>query len=47
MYGEKRGIYRVLLRESEGKRQLGSPWLRWEDNIKRDFQEVGFVAWAG
>jgi len=25
----------------DGKRQLGLPWLRWEDNIKVDFQELG------
>jgi len=39
--GEKRGIYRVLVGKPEGKRQLGRPRLRWEDNIKMDLQEVG------
>jgi len=38
---ERRGVYRVLMRKPEGKRQLGRPKSRWEDNIKRDFQEVG------
>jgi hypothetical protein len=31
---EKRGVYRVLVRKSEGKRPLGRPWHRGEDNIK-------------
>ena len=39
--GEKRGIYRVLVGKPEGKRPLGSPRRRWEDNIKMDLQEVG------
>jgi hypothetical protein len=45
--GEKRGVYRVLLRKPEGKRPLGRPRLRWENKIKMDFQEVGFRAWTG
>jgi hypothetical protein len=32
--GEKRGIYRVLVRNLKGKRPLGTPRRRWEDNIK-------------
>jgi len=32
-YGEKRGIYRVLVRKPEGKRPLGSPRHRWVDNF--------------
>jgi hypothetical protein len=39
--GERRGVYRVLVGKPEGKRQLGRPRLRWEDNIKMDLQEVG------
>jgi hypothetical protein len=39
--GEERGVYRVLVRKSEGKRTLGRPRRRWEDNIKMDLQEVG------
>jgi len=31
-----RGIYRVLLEKPEGKRPLGGPRRRWEDNIKKD-----------
>ena len=39
--GEKRGLYRVLVVEPEGKRLLGRSTYRWGDNIKMDFQEVG------
>ena len=35
------GVHRVLVRKPEGKRLLGRPRRRWEDNIKMDFQEVG------
>jgi hypothetical protein len=43
---EDRGVYRVLVVKSEGKRPLGRPRLRWEDNIKMDLQEVGGVSWG-
>ena len=39
--GEGRGVHRVLVRKTEGKRPLGRPRHRWEDNIKMDLQEVG------
>jgi len=39
--GERRGVYRVLVGKTEGKRPLGMPMRRWEDNIKMDLQEVG------
>ena len=39
--GEKRGVFMVLMRKPEGKRPLGRPRRRWEDNIKMDLQEVG------
>jgi hypothetical protein len=39
--GEGRGVYRVLVGKPEGKRSLGRPRRRWEDNIKMDLQEVG------
>ena len=39
--GKRRGVYRVLVGKPEGKRLLGRPRLRWEDNIKMDLQEVG------
>ena len=38
---EGRGVYRVLVGKPEGKRLLGRPRRRWEDNIKMDLQEVG------
>jgi len=40
--GEKRGVYRVLVWKPGGKRPLGRPRCRWEDNIKIDLQEVGY-----
>ena len=38
--GEGRGVYRVLVGKPEGKRPLGRPRPRREDNIKMDLQEV-------
>jgi len=40
--GERRGVYRVLVGKAEGRRPLGRPKRRWEDNIKMDLQEVGW-----
>jgi len=40
VYGERRGLYRVLVGKLEGKRPLGRPRRRWENNIKMDLQEV-------
>jgi hypothetical protein len=37
---ERRGVYRALVGKPEGHRLLGRPRLRWEDNIKMEFQEV-------
>jgi hypothetical protein len=47
--GEKRGLYRVLVGKPEGKKPLGRPRSRWEDNIKMDLQEVGCgdMDWIG
>jgi hypothetical protein len=39
--GKDRGVHRVLVGTSEGKRPLGRPRRRWKDNIKMDLQEVG------
>jgi hypothetical protein len=39
--GEGRDIYRVLVGRPEGKRPLGRPRRRWEDNIKMDLREIG------
>jgi hypothetical protein len=43
-YGERRGAYRALVGKCEGRRPLGRPRRRWEDNIKMDLREVG---WGG
>jgi hypothetical protein len=45
--GEGRGVYRVLVGKPEGKRPLGRPRRRWEDNIKVDLQEFGCAIWNG
>jgi len=39
--GERRGVYRILVGKPEGKRPLGRPRRRWEDNIKMELQELG------
>jgi len=45
--GERRGVYRVLVGKPEGKRPLGRPTRRWENNIEMDLQEVGCGVWTG
>jgi hypothetical protein len=42
-------VYRVLVGKLEGKRPLGRPRRRWEDNIRMDLQEVGCggMDWIG
>ena len=47
--GERIGIHRVLVGKPEGKRPLGRPRHRWEDNIKMGLQEVGCggMDWIG
>jgi 3-oxoacyl-ACP reductase-like protein len=47
--GEGRGVYSVWVGKPEGKRPLGRPRLRWEDNIMADLQEVGCggMDWIG
>jgi hypothetical protein len=47
--GEERGVYKVLVGKPEGKRPLGRPRHRWEDNIRMDLQEVrcGGMDWIG
>jgi len=39
--GEGRGVYGVLVGRPEGRRPLGRPRRRWEDNIRMDIREVG------
>jgi hypothetical protein len=45
---EKRNAYRIFVGKSEGKRPLGRPRHRWEDNIKMDLREIlwGDVDWT-
>jgi hypothetical protein len=45
--GERRGLYRVLVGKPGGKRPLGRPRFRWEDNIKTGLQEVRCGVWIG
>jgi hypothetical protein len=40
--GERRGVYIVSVGKPEGKRSLGRPMRRWEDNIKKDLQDLGW-----
>jgi hypothetical protein len=49
--GEVRGAYNILVGRPEGRRPLGRPRRRWEDNIKMDLREIGFgdvdwIYWA-
>jgi len=45
--GDKRGVYRVLVGRPEGKRLLGIPRCKWENNINMCLQEVGWKALTG
>jgi len=40
-YGREERLYRIFVGKPKGKRPLGRPRCRWEDNIKLDLQEVG------
>jgi hypothetical protein len=40
--GEGRNVYRVLVGKAAGKRPLGKPRRRWEDDIKMDLREIGW-----
>jgi hypothetical protein len=42
--GDRSGAYRVLVGRPEGKRPLGRPRHRWENNVKMDLKDVG---WEG
>jgi hypothetical protein len=39
--GEMKNAYRILVGKPEGKRQIGRPRRRWEDNIKMNLMEIG------
>jgi hypothetical protein len=43
----RRGAYNILVGRPEGRRSLGRPRRRWEDNIKMDLREIGFGIWIG
>jgi hypothetical protein len=45
--GEDKDVFRVLVGKPGGKRPLGRPRSRWEDNIRMDLQEVGCGVWTG
>jgi hypothetical protein len=40
MHGEGRGVYKVLVGRPKGRRPLGRPRHRWEDNVKMDLREI-------
>jgi hypothetical protein len=40
--GEVRNAYKILVGKPEGKRPLGRPGRRWEDNIRMNFREIGW-----
>jgi len=44
---EGRGVGRILVGRPKGKKPLGRPRRRWEDNIKMDLQEIGCGIWTG
>ena len=45
--GERSGVYRVLVGKPEGKRPLGRPSRRWEENIKMELHNVEWRPWTG
>jgi hypothetical protein len=46
--GEERKVYKVLVRNPEGKRPLEGPRRRWEDGIRIDLREIGLGGgWIG
>jgi hypothetical protein len=45
--GEERKVYKVLVRKPEGRRPLGRPRRRWEDEVRMDLRETGLGVWIG
>jgi len=46
-YGDRRGAYRVSVGRPEGRKRLGRPRRRCEDNVKMDFKKWDGEAWTG
>jgi hypothetical protein len=44
---EERRSYKVLVGKPEGKRQLGRPRRRWEDEIRMNLRDIGWGVWSG
>jgi hypothetical protein len=44
---EERKVYKVLVGRPEGKKPLGRPRHRWEDEIRKDLRETGWGVWTG
>jgi hypothetical protein len=47
MYGERRGVYRVLLGKPEGRRPLGRPGVDWRIILRCIFRKWGVELWTG
>jgi hypothetical protein len=45
--GGGRNVYRVLVGKPEGKSPLERPRRRWEDGIRMDLREIGWLVWSG
>jgi hypothetical protein len=45
--GERRGAYRALVGNPEGRKPLGRPRIKWEGNIEMDLEEIEWGAWTG
>jgi hypothetical protein len=45
--GKEIKVYKVLVGKPEGKRPLGRPRRRWEDEIRMDIREIGLGMWIG
>jgi hypothetical protein len=45
--GEERKLYKILVGKPEGKRPLVRSRRRWEDGIRMDLREIGWVVWIG
>jgi hypothetical protein len=43
----EKNAYRILVGKPEGKRPLGRPRIRWEDDIRVDFEKYDGVVWTG